>query len=281
MRHLSTTFIRNLTDGFLAKLRQAAITDPDLDLQIRDNYLNLYYKGNALLKLTEQNDQRYAVQIDEKFLEDAPVSPFLVDLASVAAFLGQVPRLKQNIIRYGHSSLEIEYEQLIVRANNAEPRNNSDYYILDRQYAIDAARFDLTGFYWDRARRRRGQSVPLCLMEVKFALNPDIKAIHQQLGRYYGLVKANITTLAAEAQSILRQKLELGLFNQPPDRVEAMKTLAISDDIEQVQFVIILIDYNPHSALFDLDGLKALPFAGQIKLFHTGFAMWEQSLTGL
>ena len=61
---------------------------------------------------------------------------------------------------------------MIIRANNYEPRNNSEYYIIDRQItAGDAGRFDLTGIYWARGKRRKGQEVSLCLMEVKFALN--------------------------------------------------------------------------------------------------------------
>jgi hypothetical protein len=40
--------------------------------------------------------------------------------------VNRIPLLKENIIRYGKSSLEIEYEQMIIRANNYEPRNNTE-----------------------------------------------------------------------------------------------------------------------------------------------------------
>jgi hypothetical protein len=39
---------------------------------------------------------------------------------------------------------------MIIRANNYKPRNNSEYFIVDRQYTVDVGRFDLTGFFWDR-----------------------------------------------------------------------------------------------------------------------------------
>jgi hypothetical protein len=41
---------------------------------------------------------------------------------------------------------------------------------------------------------------------------------------------------------------------------------------------LILVDYNPFSTLLDLDRLKQLPFADQIRIFSGGFGMWQQNL---
>jgi len=92
------------------------------------------------------------------------------------------------------------------------------------------------------------------------------------------VIKANTEELAAEAEIILKQKLALGLFNQAPDRLEAMETLKIGHDISKYQFILILVDYNPYSKHFDREKLEALPFANQVKIFEGGFAMWEKSL---
>ena len=96
--------------------------DKDLDLQIRDGYINIYFKGNSLLKLTKMSSELYAVDIHEKFLGGIEIAP-LIDDRSVKAFVSRIPEIKENIIVHGTSSLEIEYEQLIIRANNQEPRN--------------------------------------------------------------------------------------------------------------------------------------------------------------
>lgn len=277
MRRLSDHFMLILKTGFLAGLTQAVIADKDLDLEIRENYLNIYYKGNSLLKLVEVNG-RYKVEIHKKFLTGLAVPPFLSDTETTMLFLQQLPYLKENIVKYGKSSLEIEYEQMIIRANNLEPRNNSEYFIIDRQYATQVGRFDLTGFVWPRNKRRQGQEVPLCFMEIKFALNPDIQEVHEQLARYYAAINADATTLANEAETIFKQKLDLGLFKQDPARLEAMQTLKFSGDIEQFQFILVLVDYNPYSSHFNLAQLKQLPFAQQVKIFYSGFAMWQQNL---
>ena len=115
-------------------------------------------------------------------------------------------------------------------------------------------------------------------MEIKFALNSDIKEVHKQLERYYKAIKPIAGDIAQENEVILRQKIDLGLFNQPENRLDAMKTLSISKDIDKFQFILMLVDYNPNSKQLNLDNLKNLPFSDQIKLFYSGFGMWKQNL---
>jgi hypothetical protein len=279
MRKLSDAFLQALQTGFLAKLRQAVCEDYDLDFQIRNNYVNIYYKGNSLLKLDQVSSQRYRVSIHPKFTSDMNIAD-LVDEQTTIKFIQQIPEIKRNILKHGKSSLETEYEQMIIRANNYEPRNNSEYFILDRQYtAGKSGRFDLTGIYWSSQPRRAGQTVPLCLMEVKFALNQDIQNVNEQLERYYLSIRANAAEMAEEAEIVLRQKVALELFKQPANRLEAMKTLTVARDIEQFQFILIMVDYNPNSTLFQLDKIAQLPFASQVRIFFSGFAMWKTNLT--
>lgn len=278
MRKLSASFMTNLQEGFLVNLIEAVREDQDLDLQIRDNYLNIYFKGNSLLKLTEADAECYKTEIHSKFLEGGISVSDLTDNRTTTAFVSEIPQLKENIIKYGKASLEVEYEQLIIRANNTEFKNTSEYFIVDRQYTIDRYRFDLIGFYWNGRKRRKGQTVIPTLMEVKFALNPDISSVHQQLEQYYDLVKANLDKVVTDLENIFRQSLGLGLYDQAAERLGAMKTLVFSRNIEQFQFILILVDYNPYSSKLDLSKLEELPFADQVRVFKTGFAMWENQL---
>lgn len=255
--------------------------DYDLDMEIRENYINLYYKGNSLLKLAEVKGAHYRGEIHKKFLAGVD-TPGFEDAPSVDRFLKDIPKIKENIICAGHSSIETEYEQMIIRANNYEPRNNSEYFIVDRQYSAGkAGRFDLTGMFWSRAGRHKGQTVSPCLIEIKYALNPDIQNLHEQIDRYYQAIDADPARFAEEAESIFRQKLELGLFKQPDNRIAAMKTLKFSTHINDFQFIIILIDYNPYSSHLNLKKVAVLPYAGQIKIMRSGFAMWKNGLIDL
>jgi hypothetical protein len=279
MRQLSATFLHALTEGFLSPLTERVVREKDLDLEIRNNYLNIYYKGNSLLRLVEKGTKDYRLDIHEKFLKGCSIPDKLMDETTVAQFLAAIPFLKENIIRYAKKSLEIDYEQMIIRANNYERHNASEYFIIDRQYVVSkVGRFDLIGFYWNRNRRRKNQTVPLCLMEVKFGLNADIQDVDQQLLRYYDAVEQKAKDLAEEAESMLRQKLELALFDQPKNRLEAMKTLTISREIKTFQFILFLVDYNPFSKHLNIEKLKNLPFANQVRIFQGGFALWGKNI---
>ena len=93
MRVLSPTFMHALQHGFLNPLRQKVVEDKDLDLQIRNKYLNVYYKGNAVLRLEEAHEGRFVIDIDEKFAGGLGLSD-LVDSETTQAFIANLPRLK-------------------------------------------------------------------------------------------------------------------------------------------------------------------------------------------
>ena len=98
-----------LQAGVLSGLRQRIIADRDLDLQIRTGYLNVYYKGNSLLKLTELRSGSYRVAIDPKFLGDLAL-PSIHDTATAQQFLNAIPQLKEAVITLGKKSLEVDQE---------------------------------------------------------------------------------------------------------------------------------------------------------------------------
>lgn len=272
--------MHDLTTGFLNPLLNKVRLDVDLDMQIRENYINIYYKGNSLLKLEERHGL-YKLYIDRKFIDEL-VIPNIVDKNTLELFLDSIPKLKENILLHGRTSIETEYEQLMIRANNYQPHNNNEYFILDRQVAAGkAGRFDLTGFFWNRAKRRKSQVVPLCLMEVKYALNRDIQNVAEQIKRYFEAICQNPQSFAEEAETILSQKLELGLFKASKEQLEAMKTLTFFRDISHFRIILILIDYNPYSKLFNETKLAELDYANQIRVYKTGLAMWDPLLKSI
>lgn len=280
MRQLSVHFLKDLKTGFLSGITESVRGDPDLNFEIRDHYINVYYKGNSLLKLTETRSFRYKAKIDKKFLEGLSL-PLDFTESTIAQFLSAIPLLKQNIVRYGNRSIEVEYEQSIIRANNFEPRNNTEYFIVDRQYTDPAGRFDLTGIFWEMSHRTRNQEVPVCLIEIKFALNSDIKEVHNQLARYYEAIKPRAGEIAEEMQKVFRQKIELGLYKQPGERIAALKTLTFTKDIKKFQFILVLVDYNHNSKKLNLKKFSTLPFAKQVKVFFSGFGMWQENVKPL
>ena len=70
MRKLSSTFLQCLKSGFLSPITEQVQCDHDLSLDVREGYVNIYYKGNSLLKLAEVNSLiHYRAEIHPKFLQ--------------------------------------------------------------------------------------------------------------------------------------------------------------------------------------------------------------------
>lgn len=283
MRILNESFVTKLKKGGLFHpIVEHVINDPTLDFEIRNGYINIYFKGNSILKLNENG----TYDIHEKFLKrtDLSNSPKLTfsSKKDIDNYLNNIPFIKHNVIsvKSKHPTLEIEYEQLLIRSNNLSKNVSSEIFITDRQYTDIAKnyRFDLTGFFWNRTNRKRDQTVPLAFIEVKYSLNSDISDIDKQLDKYYNAVKRNISDIAQETEQLKNLKIELGLINQPKDRLDVLKTLKISDKIDKVKFIIALIDFNPNSNLLNPTKLEALPFSNQIEVFKGGLAIWENNL---
>ena len=225
MRKLEPDFLHAFTEGHLQRLAQRVREDKDLDLQIRENYINIYYKGHSLLKLNSNfsGESEFAKNVEalSKIKLDTP--------ATTKEFIDQIPFLKEEVIknriRTNKQNLEGEYEQLIIRANNLEEKTASEYYIIDRQYQTSkeekANRFDLAGFYWKN--RSSNSVVPLSFLEVKFGLNQDIQNLDEQLSRYYGEVKDHTSDLIQEYKVMLEQRLQLGLYNQGEKKLQALR----------------------------------------------------------
>jgi len=283
MRVLDRGFVSELTNGGLFHpIVETVINDTTLDFEIRDGYINIYFKGNSILKLNENG----TYEIHKKFVKGTSLSRFVfLSPSDVKNYLNNIPLIKYNVIsvKSKRPTLEIEYEQLMIRSNNLNKNVNSEIYLTDRQYTdnINNSRFDLSGFFWSRKNRKRNQTVPLIFIEVKYSLNPDISDIDKQIDKYYNAVKSNISDIATETKYLKNLKIELGLINQSKDRLDALKTLKISDKIQDAKFIIALIDYNPNSKLFDKTKLKAFSYSNQIEIFNCGLAVWNDYLIKL
>ena len=278
MRILSAQFLSDLKTGHLLPLLERVKYDFDLDLNIRDGYLNIYYKGHSLLNL----NSIYEVRIANEFRKTLNLPQKLSSATEVDSYLQLLPFIKENIIFYkSHtkSSFEIEYEQLLIRSNNIHLSVNTDVFITDRQYTDPNAesRFDLTGVLWPAKNRRSSAPLPLVFVEVKYSLNTDIQEIDKQIGKYYAAVSNKIQHIADETEDILKTKIDLGLLNQDSARLLALKGKSVSNNIDEAIFIVALIDYNPNSTLWNtaISKLQQLPFRNQIKIFNCGFGIWD------
>jgi len=117
----------------------------ELDLALRDNYFNLYYKGNSLAKVEFKKGNSYKISINKRFLEGTSVvkdkrfsvalnkdnsATVVLDKKLLHPFF-QKKYIKQIIskIRKVNNGEEITLEQAIITDN----LEREDIIIIDRQ----------------------------------------------------------------------------------------------------------------------------------------------------
>ena len=288
-RALSEAFYDELKNGVYKPLVDRVRLDKDLDLEFRGTYVNIYYQGHSILKLYSTG--KFA--IDPEFLRKVDNLPEeLKTKEAVSSFLTQIPQIKDNVVyrpqehdenKRVSRSREVEFEQLLIRANNLESRNVSDYIIIDRQYAVNGSkdRWDLIALRYPSKGKPKGY---LSIIEVKYAQNPDIKDIKLQVERYGDYLERHFSNICCDMNKVLKQKLDLGLIVRSPERIEWLKRLCIDDaidkQVESAEIIIYLIDYSSNSSLKKLAENSGRPkFGGKVRITLGGLALWQANLS--
>lgn len=246
MRGLSARFMHDLRDGMLLPLLRAALQH-GLDLQIRDDYINLYYHGLSAIKVMRaSHNGSYSATIHVKYLVGTALpcelrrndsyALFDVGAAFLDAYVRQLAVLITNADSY--RTAERDAEQVLVQ-NSLMP--NSPVAILDRQVQVHGIRkrADVIGITRDSEPR-------MILGEVKVGLNNDIQYLPEQLHPYYDVLVGEDGRLkeimACAYRNVVVQKQQLGVL--PPH-------VAFPSGSPRVECLVILCDYNGRSRLLD------------------------------
>jgi len=126
IRALSEPFYNALKndDGLLYPLLERVKQDHTLMLAIRDSYINIYYRGGSILKLTEKDKKSYKPFFDKKYnVYDKPVPvdelPDTIDNREhVIKWIDAFPYLKDIMDSFfsKNSKPEREFQQLVKRS---------------------------------------------------------------------------------------------------------------------------------------------------------------------
>lgn len=179
MRVLSKKFMSDLSDteGVLFPILSSIKKDQTLMLAIRDGFINIYYRGGSILRVTENKGRPYGGFFDEQYNktgQEMPKTPGTIKNQDDAKeWVDSLPVLKSimNEFLSTYSKDEREFQQLVARENNSSSiSNESDYFISDIEVSESntRARFDMTAIKWPTTKRRSGDNCRIAFIEMKY-----------------------------------------------------------------------------------------------------------------
>jgi hypothetical protein len=197
----------------------------EIEFSIRNDYFNLYYKGNSLSKVRFVKKGSYEISIHKKFFEGSKAqSDDRFDFKQKGDHFQDtltVSKLhpffqKSHIddlcsrIRVVNNGEEINFEQSIITDNI----DNPDFFIIDRQVTdrdLQLKRMDLLAL-----RRIENGTYRFVVLEVKLGKNKELThAVAGQLSLYVDHIKKFFPDYAECFEKNYEQKIELGLLSFP------------------------------------------------------------------
>ena len=291
MRGLTNQFVKELKSGLLEPILRLVEHDTTLGIEIRENYINVYYRGGNLLRI-EEKGEAFKLWFDRNYLDEGTtrvggdLPGVLGGGEDVARWMDVIPFLKHEMdLWFGrHPKNEREFQQLLLWENNVgDSAKGTDYFICDIEYANPEGRFDLVAVHWpsSAAARRSNAGLGLAFIEMKYmdkalrgkaGLRQHVEDMNSFLG-----AEDNLSNRREEMKRVFNQKLELGLIrNQKP--------IGSFDD-DKPEYILVLANHDPGSSILKAE-LQSLPACPNLKLRFAvssfmGYGLYNQNIFGL
>lgn len=232
--------------GFLVELINKSFGE--FDFALRNDYFNIYYKGNSLAKVEPIKEDTYKVTIHKKFfnytkadnpkycisINDSTKNYRIAEVSTqqLHAFLQKrhLTELAAKIkkVNYGE---EIDFEQSLITDN----QNRKDFLFIDRQITdsgLKLKRLDLLAL-----KQIEGNKYQFLVSEVKLGNNSELKdKVAEQLATYVKHISKHFIAYKECYEKHYKQKKELGLFKSPNyNKIEI---------IEPVEGIVIVGSYS-------------------------------------
>jgi len=266
MRKLERRFISALKEGCLAELTAMVKSDASLCLELRGDYINVYYRGGNLMELRKngQSANEYIASFDTNYFaageEIALPDRIVHSRMELAGWLDLWPVLKQAIDRWMSSTkanAEREFQQLAVRDNNFGPvARDTDYYVCDIEFQSAHGRFDMIAVHWpsEPAVRKQTRARRLVFVEVKYG-DGALGNLHAHLDHVNAFASEpnQLKRFKEDMVHVFNQKWELGL-------VDCGKPLQSFSSKKPI-FLLMLANHDPQKSALSgfLGSLPASP----------------------
>jgi hypothetical protein len=257
MRGLLNRFIDDLESGVLRGVLARVKEDATLCLEIRQDYINIYYRGGNAIKIKDKRAGNYEFSFDLKYIADSSLKVRISSLpkavstdSSVMQWIDELPTIKNQMDFWfvKHPKDERSYQQLVVHENNyGGSANDTDYFICDIDYANENGRFDMVAVKWPStsSQRKQNKNLGLALIEMKYmdkALTGSAGLVdHIRNMDSFLSVSSNLQDLKKEMIKVFNQKIELGLL-------KGIKEINSFND-ERPEYILILANHDPDKSV--------------------------------
>lgn len=262
-RGLSAEFFEALRSesGLLHPLLERVKKDHTLCMELRQDYINIYYRGGNLLEV-RRSGEKYKTSFNRSYQTSGATlrlpKDWILKPSDVAAWLDAFPAMKQQMDFHlsGKKAEEREIQQLILRDNNfGRLANDTDYYVCDIEYPLvpsgpktdkKEGRVDVIAVHWpstSAARRSQTSLRRLVIAEVKAGDSALAmkSGLHEHVRDVNNFLSGNadVKNLKRAMEEVFRQKLALGL-------IPGLKSPVRFSD-ERPLLLLVLVNHKPAS----------------------------------
>lgn len=231
MRFLDDHIFKRFRTDFRFLFNLIRDSKGELDLKLRRNYFNLYYKGNSLARVNFDKEG-YLITIHNSFLRVGsddfvynrdsrfeglfrPASEFYTCFTLPVKLLR--PFFQSKYLRKVYSNIknvnyseELIFEQMIITDN----LNRDDFFIIDRQVTERnfKRRMDLLAI----EQVGKSNKYRFVILEIKIGNNPELKQdVADQLKSYLKHINSHFDVWKDGYEKNYRQIKQTGIFDKP------------------------------------------------------------------
>ena len=261
-RGLGAPFMKDLEpEGLLNPILVRVKRDSSLCLEIRQEYINVYYRGGNIMRVKKTRgcyfayfEKKYCEGNCCKVITDMLMNPRLDSHQDVKTWVEAFPSLKQVMDFWfaKHPKEEREFQQLVLRENNGSGIGNAtDYFIVDIEYDNHkGARFDLVAVEWESngtiRKLSKGYKPKLSFIEMKYgdgAISGKAGMLeHIKDFQRYFRSDPGLKMIREEIKNIFDQKRKLRLI---PALANNKNPIGEFDD--KTDYIFLLAGHDPAS----------------------------------
>jgi len=250
-RSLDNRFINDLKNGILSDLLERVIKDSTVDLQMRGDSIDVYYRGGVILHLVQKTNA-YSATINKKYFGEEAVVSFKDNIKNkedIQEWIDQVPYIKQaRDFHYGkNNTVERDFMQLTVRSNSYEKEiTTGNIIITDVEYDY-IGKIDLLGLILKK-NNQNSLDTEFTFIEGKYATTSVsgasglIKHL-EDIQKFVKSYRDDFNLLKKDTKKIFKQKMELGLYSFN-DTNSNKELKIIEKENYKTKFIILLADYK-------------------------------------